>query len=100
MAAYWSQRRKLPQVVNKRTKRISSKQLVETALHVLVAWNGGSDPAPDDIEILQNAFPASAHLPIDELACLVIHDLSGRAFREAEQSPGPDQPDQMMDEVA
>jgi hypothetical protein len=84
-------------VVNERTKRISSKQLVETALHVLVAWNGGSDPACDDIEILQNAFPASARLPANELACRMIHELSGRAFREAEQSPVPDQ---RMDEVA
>ncbi len=84
-------------IVNKRTERTSSKQLVETALHVLVAWNGGSDPARDDIEILKTAFPASAHLPIDELACQVIHDLSGRAFREAEQSPGPEH---RMDEVA
>jgi hypothetical protein len=59
---------------------MSNKELVETALQVLVAWNGGSEPLPAYVEILRNAFPASSHLPIDELACQVIHDLSGIAL--------------------
>ena len=77
---------------------MSSKELVETALHVLVAWNDGRKPAPADIDILKNTFPSSAHLPIDELCCQVIHDLSGRAFRETEGERSPHQ--QFMDDVA
>ena len=65
----------------------SEKKLVEMALHVLVTWNDGRKPAPDDLEILRKAFPSSAHLPADELACQVIHDLSDRAFRKQDQEP-------------
>jgi hypothetical protein len=58
----------------------SQTQLVETALRVLVSWINGINPAPTDLEILITAFPSSAQLPVDELACQVIHDLSGRTF--------------------
>jgi hypothetical protein len=75
----------------------SRKELVETALHVLVAWIDGRKPAPADLATLKDAFPSSAHLPADELACQVIHDLSGVAFRESGQS---EVPDQGIDEVA
>ena len=62
---------------------IIPKHLVETALRVLVAWTDGRRPASStDLDILKEAFPSSAHLPDDELACQVIHDLSGIAFRE------------------
>ena len=64
---------------------MSSKELVETALHVLVAWNDGREPAPADVDILKKAFPTWAHLPIDELCCQIIHDLSGRELREPAQ---------------
>lgn len=64
---------------------MTQKELVETALHVLVAWNSGQQPNPDEIAALKNAFPSSAHLPIDDLACQVIHDLSGRSFQEPER---------------
>ncbi len=65
---------------------ISKRELVETALHVLVAWNDGRNPTPANLALLRRAFPASAHLPDDELACQVIHDLSSIAFA------GPNQP--------
>ena len=63
---------------------MSSKELVETALRVLVAWTQGHDVASADVEILRRAFPSSAHLPEDELACQVIHDLSAIAFQDSE----------------
>jgi len=65
---------------------MTSVELVETALHVLVAWNDGRKPAPADVEILKQAFPASAHLPVDELACQIIHELSGRILPETEKA--------------
>jgi hypothetical protein len=57
-------------------------------LRVLVAWNDGRTPASSDLETLRGAFPSSSHLPDDELACQVIHDLSGRAFQETIESDG------------
>jgi hypothetical protein len=62
---------------------MSREPLVETALRVLVAWNSGQDANSADIDILKRAFPSSAHLPHDELACQVIHDLCGRSLRMA-----------------
>jgi hypothetical protein len=56
-------------------KAMNPKHLVVTALHVLEAWNDRRNPAPVEIQILQEAFPSVAHLPIDDLCCLVIHDL-------------------------
>jgi hypothetical protein len=64
---------------------MSPRELVETALRVLSAWTAGRKPAPADLNTLKEAFPSSAHLPDDDLACQVIHDLSGRAFREPTQ---------------
>ena len=61
---------------------MSPNELIETALRVLVAWTHGCNPASADLDILKKAFPSSANLPDDELACQVIHDLSGRAFRK------------------
>jgi len=63
----------------------SPRELVETALHVLVAWNDGRKPNPSDVEILKQAFPSSAHLDVDDLCCQIIHDLCGRTFREADR---------------
>ena len=75
---------------------MNPNELVETALRVLVAWNHGRKPASADLETLKQAFPSSAHLPDDDLACQVIHDLSGRAFgRSAQVETTP-----VMDEVA
>ena len=59
-------------------------ELVETALHVLVAWNSGEKPDPGEVATLKTAFPSSAHLDVDDLCCQIIHDLSGRILR------GPD----------
>jgi hypothetical protein len=73
------------------------KVLVETALRVLVAWNHGREPAPADLTTLKQEFPSSAHLPDDEFACQVIHDLSGRAFGRSIQV---ETTSSVMDEVA
>ena len=59
---------------------MNPKELVEVALRVLAAWTDGRKPASTDLDILKEAFPSSANLPDDELACQVVHDLSGRAF--------------------
>jgi hypothetical protein len=77
---------------------VSPKELVESALHVLVAWNNGQQPNPAEIEILKKAFPYSAHLRVDELACQVIHDLSGRILPEPNRERKG--PQQIKDEVA
>ena len=76
---------------------MSPEKLVEIALRVLAAWTDGRKPASADVEALKRAFPSSAHLPEDDLACQVIHDLSGTAFGKpawVETAPP------MMDEVA
>src|ERR1035441_8179452 len=64
---------------------MSPRELIETALRVLAAWTDGRKPASADVEALKRAFPSSAHLLDDDLACQVIHDLSGRALREPTQ---------------
>ncbi len=73
------------------------KVLVETALHVLIAWNAGQTPAPADVEMLRGAFPSSGSLADDELACQVIHHLSDVAFRRPQP---PADLVQVMDDVA
>ena len=76
---------------------MSPRELVETALRVLAAWVDGRKPARADVEALKRAFPSSAHLPDDDLACQVIHDLSGTAFgKPARVETAPP----MMEEVA
>ena len=76
---------------------MSPRELVETALRVLAAWVDGRKPARADVEALKRAVPSSAHLPDDDLACQVIHDLSGTAFGElAQDETAPP----LMDEVA
>ena len=76
---------------------MNPRELVETALRVLAAWTDGRKPASADLTTLKQAFPWSAHLPDDDLACPVIHDLSGRAFGKPAQveTASP-----VMDEVA
>jgi len=74
----------------------SSKELVEIGLMVLVAWTGGRRPDSADVEVLRNAFPSLTNLPIDDLACHVIGDLSAGAFRESVQ----DESDEEIMEVA
>jgi hypothetical protein len=64
---------------------MSPQELVEIALHVLVAWAHGHAPTSADVDILRREFPSSSDLPADELACQIIHDLSGRAFPKSEQ---------------
>ena len=67
------------------TGSMNPRELIETALRVLAAWTDGRKPASADVEALKRAFPSSAHLLDDDLACQVIHDLSGRALREPTQ---------------
>ena len=64
---------------------MSSIELVEMALHVLVEWIDGRKPVSADLDILRSAFPSSAGLPADELACQMIHDLCGRTLMEEGQ---------------
>jgi len=68
---------------------MTTKELVETALRVLVAWNSGDELDPREVELLKAGFPSSAHLPLDELACQVIHDFSRTVFREEESDRKP-----------
>jgi hypothetical protein len=76
---------------------MSPEKLVEIALRVLAAWIDGRKPARADVEALKRAFPSSAHLPDDDLACQVIHDLSGTAFgKPARVETAPP----VMDQVA
>ena len=60
----------------------AERKLAVMALVVLGAWSRGRTPVPADVETLRIAFPASAHLPLDELACQVVHDCSDRMLRE------------------
>jgi hypothetical protein len=69
--------------------KMASRELVEAALRVLVAWNGGCEPALTDIVSLRNAFPVSVNLRDDELACQVIHALSRSAFDEPADEDDP-----------
>ncbi|HTS26370.1 MAG TPA: hypothetical protein VMH81_10890 [Bryobacteraceae bacterium] len=61
---------------------MTNSELVEIALHVLVAWNQGDKPDPGEVEGLRRAFPSLANLDVDEIAVQVIHDLSSVAFEE------------------
>jgi hypothetical protein len=82
---------------SKVTTMSSDKELVQTALGVLVAWIEGREAAPAEVALLRLAFPSSAHLADDELACQVIHDLGGRVFRQPDQSQATDD---TLDQVA
>ena len=62
---------------------LRSRELVETALRVLVAWNDRRKVASADIAVLTKAFPDWPDLREDELACRVIHCLSAVAFPRA-----------------
>jgi hypothetical protein len=73
-----------------------SRELVETALHVLVAWTSWRKPSAVDVAVLTSAFPAWNHLPVDDLACRVITTLMPRVsadhdIREAVKSRANDQ---------
>jgi len=58
----------------------TARELIETALRVLVAWNSRSQPSLTDLTKLQRAFPAWNHLPVDEMACQAFNALRGFAF--------------------
>ncbi len=63
----------------------SDKELVDSALRILVAWTNGRKPAPADVAVLRDAFPSCSQMADDDLACQVVHDLSGRVFPKSEQ---------------
>jgi hypothetical protein len=69
-----------------REATMSSKQLVETALRVLVAWSNRRTPDPADVLVLKAESPTSFQLPADELACEVINGLIAKPLPEA--APG------------
>jgi hypothetical protein len=49
------------------------QQLNQAALRVLSAWASGQKPTPEDsAAVRRQALPSETHLPIDELACLVV----------------------------
>ena len=64
---------------------MSSNELLEAALHVLVAWNGGEEPDRNELNALRQAVPSSDGMPIDELACQIINREGGRLLEESEQ---------------
>lgn len=65
---------------------MDSKELLETALRVLVAWNHRREPAPADLEVLRRALPECANIPADDLACLVIHTFSRKLGQECDRN--------------
>lgn len=71
---------------------MSSHELLETALRVLVAWTGGNAPTSGDAEALLREYPASRGLPLDELACRIVHDLGARPLPKpvAPEKDGPE----------
>ncbi len=71
------------------------RHMMEIALRILSAWNEGRLPDAVDVAVLRDAFPSSAGLPDDELACQVIHDLACSQNRE----PGEGK-NRFMDHVA
>jgi hypothetical protein len=58
--------------MRKRSKTVSSKELVVTALHVLVAWNDGRKPAPAEIQLLKEALPSAALREIHQDGALAV----------------------------
>jgi len=51
------------------------KEPAEAATDIIKAWLHGRPGAHIDGEILRHAYPFLAHLPTDELACLVLQQL-------------------------
>jgi hypothetical protein len=68
----------------------AKRELVETALRVLVFRTNGRRPDPADVEKLRRSCPGSADLEIDELCCQIVHDLCGR-INWADQNPESEQ---------
>jgi hypothetical protein len=64
---------------------MSKREAFELAVRMLVAWNDRRLPDNADVAALMDAFPSSAHLPIDELACKVIDDLRAHVFRRPQK---------------
>ena len=45
---------------------------VQVALRVLIGWMDGQAPSLEDVNFLQSFKPELKHLPVDELACVVM----------------------------
>ena len=59
---------------------MDSERLIESAFHILASQ--GRKPAPADLKVLRNAYPYLAHVPVPDLARLVLPGLL-RHRREA-----------------
>jgi hypothetical protein len=60
-----------------------STSAMKTASRVLMAVTDRAAPDPDDVEDLLRLAPDCSALPIDELACEVVHRLLKRGFSKA-----------------
>jgi hypothetical protein len=77
-------------------KVINPKELTETALRVLVAWNDGRKPDTVDLQVLRSVWPGADSMAVDELACQVIHTFSRKLVQEPQDAPDP----ALFDDVA
>lgn len=75
---------------------MSSHELLETALRVLVACISGQAPASADEETLRSEYFTFGGLPIDELACQIVNDLGGRALPKRAMPGTDEQPDKRV----
>ena len=65
---------------------MDTQLLVETALRVLIAWTDGCHPDPADVEILRrNATSTWPDMPLDQLACEIVHREAGRVLAGSRQ---------------
>jgi len=64
---------------------MSLHQLNQAALRVLSAWASGRKSTPEDLlAVRSQALPSETHLPIDDLACLVVKRLRNQMNAESE----------------
>jgi len=65
---------------------MDSQLLVEAALRVLIAWTTGRHPDPADEEILhRNVTSTWPDMPLDQLACEIVHREAGRVLDNSRQ---------------
>jgi hypothetical protein len=60
-----------PQLLHE-THSLGVSDGVQIALRVLTGWMDGQAPSLDDVKFLQSCKPELKHLPVDELACIVM----------------------------
>jgi hypothetical protein len=79
----WGRRTGLP--LNPRKNPMTSKEVLEAALRILVAYTSGGEPDPTHVEIVEQALSPCPDLPPDELACRAIQGI--RAALNASPEP-------------